>query len=154
VTCANTQVLQQWLSLLTAEEDPVRTSVAAALTSREGDLKRAARDALKDFNAKRWMKLGQQLDQRARKLPLGSRVFQHLALERWADAHRLHGTAMRTHREFDLHQLRIGIKRFRYTVGNYALPDFLGTISVPLSTPHERNVTPVLPSRHLPEMPR
>ena len=118
----DTQVLQEWLSAFTSQGDPVHISFAAALSSRESDQKRAARDALKDFNAKRWIRLADELDRRARKLPLGSRVFQYLALERWGDACRLHQTAMRTHRESDLHQLRIGIKRFRYTIENF-LPD-------------------------------
>ena len=103
----DTQVMQEWLSSLAAEGDPVREAVAATLASRESDQKRAARDALKDFNTKRWLKLAEELDQRARKLPPGSRVYQHLALERWADAYHLHETAMRTHSDVDLHQLRI-----------------------------------------------
>lgn len=109
----DTQVLQEWLSSLTSDDDQVRASLAATLSARESEQKRAARDALKDFNTKRWMKLADELDQHARKLPPGRRIFQHLALERWTEAYELHQTAMRTQRDTDLHQLRIGIKRFR-----------------------------------------
>jgi CHAD domain-containing protein len=115
----DTQVMQGWVSLFTAEGDPLRARLAAALSAREIEQKNTAHEALSHFNAKRWMKLAHELDQRSGKLPPGSRVFQHLALERWVEAHGLHQTAMRTHRADDLHQLRIGIKRFRYTVENF-----------------------------------
>ena len=118
----DTQVMQGWVSLFATEGDPLRARLVAALSARESEQKHAAHEALNHFNTKRWMKLAHELDQRSGKLPPGGRVFQHLALERWVDAYRLHQTAMRTRREDDFHQLRIGIKRFRYTVENF-LPD-------------------------------
>ena len=80
----DTQVMQEWLSSLASEGDPVRISLTSTLSARENDQKRAARDALKQFNAKRWLKLAEELDRRARRLPPGSLVYRHLALERWA----------------------------------------------------------------------
>ncbi len=115
----DTQVMQSWVSLFATEGDLLRASLSAALSARESEQKYAAREALNHFNGKRWMKLAHELDQRSGKLPPGSRVFQHLALERWVDAYGLHQTAMRTRRADDFHQLRIGIKRFRYTVENF-----------------------------------
>jgi CHAD domain-containing protein len=118
----DTQVMRGWLSNLASEADPVGTSLAGTLSDQEYELKRTTHDALKEFPAKRWLKLAEGLDVRMHRLLPGSRVFQHLALERWIDANQLHETAMRTHRDDDLHRLRIGIKRFRYTVENF-LPD-------------------------------
>ena len=115
----DTQVMQGWVALFATEGDPLRARLAGALSARESEQKLAAHEALNRFNAKRWMKMAHELDQRSGKLPPGSRVFQHLALERWVDAYGLHQTAMRTRRADDLHQLRIGIKRFRYTVENF-----------------------------------
>ena len=46
-------------------------------------------------------------------------VYLHLALEKWTAAYDLHKRALRTRSQFALHQLRIGIKRFRYTVENF-----------------------------------
>ncbi|MBZ5631226.1 MAG: CHAD domain-containing protein [Acidobacteriia bacterium] len=115
----DTQVMQGWVSLFATEGDPLRARLVAALSARESEQRNAAHEALNHFNAKRWMKLARELDQRSGKLPPGGRVFQHLALERWVDAYRLHETATRTRRADDLHQLRIGIKRFRYTVENF-----------------------------------
>jgi CHAD domain-containing protein len=113
------QVMQEWLSHLASETDPARKTLAATLSNREHEQKRAAHSALKEFAAKRWLKLAVDLDARTARLLPGSRVFQHLALERWIEAYQLHETAMRTRRDADLHQLRIGIKRFRYTVENF-----------------------------------
>ena len=46
-------------------------------------------------------------------------MFQHLALERWIEAHALHRQALRNRTQVGYHQLRIGIKRFRYTCENF-----------------------------------
>jgi exopolyphosphatase/guanosine-5'-triphosphate,3'-diphosphate pyrophosphatase len=49
-------------------------------------------------------------------------AFQHLALERWSDAHALHSQALRNRSHAAYHKLRIGLKKFRYTIENF-LPD-------------------------------
>jgi CHAD domain-containing protein len=128
----DTQIMRGWVSLFGAERDPLRASLVEVLSSREDEQRRAARQALKNFDAKRWMKWAHELDERSRRLPPGGRVFQHLALEYWDRAYHLHQNAMVTRRDDDLHQLRIGIKRFRYTVENY-LPDHHGPWSRDLS---------------------
>ncbi len=46
-------------------------------------------------------------------------MYLHLALEKWTAAYDLHKHALRTRSQVSLHQLRIGIKRFRYTVENF-----------------------------------
>ena len=46
-------------------------------------------------------------------------MFQLLALERWGEAYERHRQAMRNRTQVGYHQLRIGIKRFRYTVENF-----------------------------------
>ena len=60
-----------------------------------------------------------RLARRAGKIPMEGPVFQHLALERWIDAHALHRQALRNRTQVGYHQLRIGIKRFRYTCENF-----------------------------------
>jgi CHAD domain/HD domain len=59
------------------------------------------------------------LPRRAARLKAGSLIFQDLALERWAEAHALHSKAMRSRSPRAFHNLRIGIKRFRYLVENF-----------------------------------
>jgi hypothetical protein len=46
-------------------------------------------------------------------------VFAHLALERWQAARELHRQALRNRSKVSFHDLRIGIKRLRYTVENF-----------------------------------
>jgi exopolyphosphatase/guanosine-5'-triphosphate,3'-diphosphate pyrophosphatase len=56
------------------------------------------------------------------RIPTGSAVLAHLALERWQEAHELHLRASRNRTNVAFHDLRIGIKRFRYTIENF-LPE-------------------------------
>ena len=46
-------------------------------------------------------------------------MYLHLALEKWTAAYDLHKHALRTRSQVSWHALRIGIKRFRYTVENF-----------------------------------
>jgi exopolyphosphatase/guanosine-5'-triphosphate,3'-diphosphate pyrophosphatase len=46
-------------------------------------------------------------------------VYLHLALEKWTVAYDLHKHALRARSQVSWHALRIGIKRFRYTVENF-----------------------------------
>lgn len=92
------------------------------LAGKESELKAAAQKALESFDRKRWAALNAHLAKRTDRVPLEGLVFQHLALERWMEAHQLHRQAMRNRSQIGYHQLRIGIKRFRYTVENF-LPE-------------------------------
>ena len=56
---------------------------------------------------------------RARRLPIGSHVFQVLALEKFIAARRLETPALKSGNEIVFHRLRIGLKKFRYVVENF-----------------------------------
>ena len=77
------------------------------------------RKALRNFDRKRWLALNTRLAKRTGRVRLEGLVFQHLALERLLEAHALHRAALRNRTQVGYHQLRIGIKRFRYTVENF-----------------------------------
>ena len=115
----DTQVMCGWIEKLSHADDPVRHILLHSLHHRETDLKAAAEDAVRNFDRKRWSALNAHLDKRTGKVPLESLVFQHLALERWYDAYALHRRALRNRSQVGYHQLRIGIKKFRYTVENF-----------------------------------
>ncbi len=115
----DTQVMREWLAKVADKSNPLRAGLDEILLANEVEQKRLARSALNEFNVKRWLRLAGELDEKSRKLPLGSRIFEYLALERWLQAKRMHAVAMDTLNNIDLHQLRIGIKRFRYTVENF-----------------------------------
>jgi len=115
----DTQVMMEWVAKLSSSGDPVGEGLSAALAQKETALKIAAQDALAGFDRKRWASLNAHLAKRIGRIPLEGLVFQHLALERWLEAHALHRRALRNRSAVGYHQLRIGIKRFRYTVENF-----------------------------------
>ncbi len=116
------QVMTEWINQLLQPADEARQSLLDSLAHKEIDLKAAAQDALAQFDRKRWESLNDHLAKRTHRVPLEGPVFQHLALERWHEAQELHRQAMRNRSQVGYHQLRIGIKRFRYTVENF-LPE-------------------------------
>jgi CHAD domain-containing protein len=118
----DTQVMLEWVAKLAEPGDPVAESLNAELQRKEADLKTAAQTSLESFDRKHWMSLNAHLARRTGRVPLDGLVFQHVALERWLDARELHRRAMRNRSSVAYHQLRIGIKRFRYTTENF-LPE-------------------------------
>ncbi len=116
------QVMEEWVGKLGAADDPVTQNLLRFLASRESQLKLEAARALQQFDRKQWKKWCRSLPSRMTRFRPGSLVFQHLALERWHEAHELHRRALRDRSAVALHRLRIGLKHFRYIVENF-LPE-------------------------------
>ena len=115
----DTQVMTEWVQKLGPANDPETQALLALLAQREQQHKITARAAIQAFDEHQWRKWSRELPRRAARVKLGSLVFKHLALERWTAAHELHRRALRNRSQVALHQLRIGIKRFRYIVENF-----------------------------------
>jgi len=115
----DTQVMVEWVTRISEDHDSVRHTLLHSLSHKESAQKAAAQEALRNFDRKRWLALNTKLARRTGKVPLEGLVFQHLALERLLEAHALHRRALRNRTQRGYHQLRIGIKRFRYTVENF-----------------------------------
>lgn len=113
------QVMVEWVSRLGEPADPVRKGLLDSLTTREQQLKKDAQEALRGFDRKEWESLAQKLAKHAEKVPPEGIVFQQLAVERWEDAYHLHRRALRNQSQVAFHELRIGLKKFRYTVENF-----------------------------------
>ncbi len=113
------QVMSEWVTRLSGPGDSVRQLLLESFRQRETQLKAAAQVTLRNFDRKRWMALNAKLARRTSRVPVEGLVFQHLALERWMDAHALHRQALRNRTQVGYHQLRIGIKRFRYVCENF-----------------------------------
>src|SRR5260370_25624670 len=64
------------------------------------------------------MRRERTLHQHSRLVPAGSLAAECLALERFESAREFHAKALRTEKPKPWHSLRIGLKRFRYTVEN------------------------------------
>jgi len=116
------QVMQEWIEKLAGSEaasDPVAVKLLNHVHAREAACKQLAWKDLNQFDRKRWRQWSRALPSRAARVRPGSVVYLHLALEKWTTAYDLHKRAVRTRSQVALHQLRIGIKRFRYTVENF-----------------------------------
>jgi CHAD domain-containing protein len=122
------QVMQEWIEKLgdvsagdAAENlgDPAAIKLLDHIHAREAECKLLAFKDLQQFDRKQWRQWSRTLPHRASRVRPGSVVYLHLALEKWAAAYDLHKHALRTRSQVGWHQLRIGIKRFRYTVENF-----------------------------------
>lgn len=110
------QVQQQWIRQLAPPGDAFGTALSAALHDREAQFREKALRKAARFDEKRWSRLARILERRARLVPLASPAAECLALERLEDVRELHRLALRTERPKPWHKLRVGVKRFRYTV--------------------------------------
>src|ERR1700674_802475 len=124
------QVMQRWVEKLngandhdpsapSAFNDPVAVKLLDHVHLREAVCKQLALKDLNQFDRKQWRQWTRILPRRAGRVRPGSVVYLHLALEKWTAAYDLHKHTLRTRSQVALHQLRIGIKRFRYTVENF-----------------------------------
>jgi hypothetical protein len=99
--------------------DPVALKLLHRVRAREAECKQRAFKDLNQFDRRQWRQWARTLPRRAARVRPGSVVYLHLALEKWTAAHDLHKHALRTRSQVSWHELRIGIKRFRYTVENF-----------------------------------
>ena len=121
----DTQVLEEWVVKLGSAGDPVQARLLAYLgknetAEREGGLRAAAK-----FDQKAWKDHERALRRRVRAVPLNSLSAESLALERMLAARELHLHALRTEKPEPWHALRIGVKRYRYTMESL-LPKLYG----------------------------
>src|SRR6266851_5503473 len=110
------QVMEEWVKKLAPETDAVRSHLQASFESSEPKLRENALRLAGKFDQKTWKRLERTLRQRSRLVPIGGLAAECLALERFESAKELHAKALRTEKPKPWHALRIGLKRFRYTV--------------------------------------
>ena len=127
------QVMAEWIEKLSEaaagdaasrvstgnQGDPVAVKLLDRVHAREAECKQHAFKDLHQFDRKQWRQWTRTLPRRAARVRPGSVVYLHLALEKWTAAYDLHKHALRTRSQVAWHELRIGIKRFRYTVENF-----------------------------------
>lgn len=115
-------VMRDWVSKLSSPDDPTGQTLCVHIGKLEDEAMRDAARALTTFDRKQWQAWARELPERSGRIPSDSVVFRHMALERWNEARHLQRQALRNRSQASLHQLRIGLKRFRYTVENF-LPE-------------------------------
>ncbi len=113
------QVMMEWVEKLGTKDDPITRQLLQRLHGEEPELKRHAESAIERFDLRQWQSWIRLLPQRTARLPMGSEVFQVLALEKLNAARRLESAALRTLSAAAFHRLRIGLKKFRYVVENF-----------------------------------
>ncbi len=116
------QVMRDWVAKLGGPDDPVSKILLESFDEQEVQLKQNAQVALAAFDLRAWETITRRLAGRTRKVRLEGLVFQQIAAERWNDARQLHRQALRNRSQVSFHRLRIGLKKFRYTVENF-LPE-------------------------------
>jgi CHAD domain-containing protein len=110
------QVMEEWVRHLSPESDSLRAVLLANLESELQSLRESALEAAEQFDTRAWKRLSGILRQRLRFVPPGGLAAECLALERYQEAKELQANALRTEKPKPWHALRIGLKRFRYTV--------------------------------------
>ncbi len=115
----DTQVMGQWIEQLAPEGDAAGKILTDFVLAQEQRLKIAAGITLQRFDRKQWSNWTAELPSRAARIPIDSAVLAHLALERLQKARDLHRRALRNRTKIAFHDLRVGLKRFRYTLENF-----------------------------------
>ena len=116
------QELKARIKQISTENDPLRAALLATFECKEQQLREEALHVAERFDEKAWKRLSRTLRQRVRFVPPGSLAAECLALERYQEAKELQANALRSEKPKPWHALRIGLKRFRYTVENF-LPE-------------------------------
>jgi exopolyphosphatase/guanosine-5'-triphosphate,3'-diphosphate pyrophosphatase len=112
-------VMHGWIEKLSTSDDGVAKKLLDHVHSHEAKYKQDALEVLRQFDRRQWRQWSRSLPRRAARVRPGSVVFKHLVLEKWTAAYDLHKRAVRSRSQIAWHELRIGIKRFRYTVENF-----------------------------------
>jgi len=110
------QIMGDWVKAHGAENDKLRVILQQHFAAQEPELLDDAVRAAEKFDEKDWKRLDRKLRKRVRLVGPGSLAAECLAVERLEEAKALHATAIREQRPEAWHALRIGIKKFRYTV--------------------------------------
>lgn len=115
----DTHVLMDWVARLGEGDDPVTALAIARLEEHEAELRLELAKPLRKFDVDEWERYGAVLVPRTEMLEPDGPVYRNLALRRFHEAHALHRLALKNRGKATWHQLRIGIKRLRYTVENF-----------------------------------
>jgi CHAD domain-containing protein len=110
------QIMEEWIRELRPQSDAIKVALIESLKREQEEAQVKALHLAEKFDEKRWSELARTLRARLRKIPADGDAARCLALERVEEAQELHRRALRTESPRPWLALRIGIKRFRYTL--------------------------------------
>jgi CHAD domain-containing protein/HD superfamily phosphodiesterase len=113
------QVMMELARRLISSSDDSCSILNLYLADQEKQLTARAEEALQVFDRKKWGSWKRLLSERSQRVPLESLAFRQIALERWSEMRALHRQALRNRSHVAYHRLRIGLKKFRYTIENF-----------------------------------
>src|SRR5258708_20865177 len=112
----DTQNMDEWVAEHGAENDKLRIALHSFFQESEPKLLQESFRLGGKFDVKSWVRLEHKLPKRICLVPAGSLAAQCLAVERLNEAKELHSRALKADKPAAWHALRIGLKKFRYTV--------------------------------------
>jgi CHAD domain-containing protein len=112
----DTQVMIEWVKKLEPRPDAAAQALLNHLRDEEQQHEHRALRALHRFDRKDWKELSVVLPPRTVRLPVDGLAAEYLAVVQWEEAYARHRRAMRVRSRAAFHRVRIGIKRFRYTI--------------------------------------
>jgi CHAD domain-containing protein len=115
-TLRDAHVMEEWSKKLTPSSDPVRIHMHVLFESEEPQLREEVLRVAGKFDDKSWKSAQSQVSRRVRFIPVGGLAAECLAWERFEEVKLLHAHALRNKKPRPWHELRIGLKKLRYTV--------------------------------------
>ena len=109
-------VMEDWIKKILPAGDPIRLHMLDSLEKAEPGLREEVLRVAAKFDEPEWMRLQGRLKRRVRFLPVCGLAAECLAWERCEEIKYLHAQALRSENPKPWHELRIGLKKLRYTV--------------------------------------
>jgi CHAD domain-containing protein len=113
------QVTREWVSRLGMHHTESGLRLCAVLEDGERQAISRARKELDAADERQWRKWARQLPARAERIRCGGPAAELLALDGWRESWELHKKAIHSRSKVSFHRLRVGIKRFRYSVESF-----------------------------------
>jgi phosphohistidine phosphatase len=139
-------VTRGWVTQLAGPGDPVRSALEKILAKQERSQIKRIRQSLSRFDKKQWKRWIEVLPSLLGRMSRDEEVLLQMARMRLEIVRKLHRRAVRTPNRKEVHELRVAVKRFRYTLENF-LPaqyqewaKFLGSIQDLLGEIHDLDV--------------
>lgn len=115
----DTQVLTEWIEKLGAPGEASTDVLLGALKKKHEQDRTDARAALREFDRKQWRAWRREGARHYRHVVSDRAACESLVLEIWEAVRDLNRRAQRSRSLLAYHRLRVGLKKFRYSVENF-----------------------------------